>query len=642
MCGIFFSTDHADITSVQLEFICSKLVSRGKDELGILAGVSKDFLAVHSRLSISGRSDFSHQPALVSNRWLLLFNGEIYNLKELARLLELELETIADIGDTGVLKLLLARIGVERMLDLIDGMFALVIYDIAKRKLWAAKDRFGIKPLYYSQTDHSVSIVSDPSILRQDLNGREVVLSYLDRGTETGTKSLFCEINRVLPGTLVSFDLNNIQRPPKISTISSDLTTNLLVRQISHRKTLITKSQIQFIELIERTVPQTHPPVVLFSGGIDSSLILSILKKELLLDPIAIQIGFDDPRFDESNRARELTEQIDVCHKVRTLDTHSLYQSFLDMPKIFPFPFGDSSSLAVISLFEFAKDFSKVAIGGDGGDELFSGYRRYKYAQVLKRYNLFLRHIPYDSINKLYNRVIKNNAQRLELDLSFFDKTLGQFMKLDYLSSWKNESELVDRLLGTGISIRDLINSEKIEYKKEPVIGTTNFPDLGNSSPLSSISLQNRDLTNYLPDDLMVKTDWPSLFFGVECRVPFLQKDMLFLANDVRHLAEKHPGDKTFLKDLLERYVPRTVFQRPKMGFGIPVGELLDIYLDGYVDLGRKYCCETGFFDEIRLNSSVDRFLEKKEGSPSFFYHMAVLGRYLEFNEINSSNEFRG
>lgn len=545
MCGIAgYVGGHPDFNRELLNRQSDCLKHRGPDDVGHYLGEGVGF--AFRRLSII---DISHstQPCFSQDRKIIsIFNGEIYNFQELREILVRKGHKLLSSGDSEVIPHLYEEFGIH-FLKLLEGMFAIAIWDSSQQTLILARDRFGEKPLWFETFDNNLLFASEVKALQKFQKIRSIdfsgIASNLLYGYSGIPNSCIEGIRMLPPATYATFNdgeliQNSYWSPeikPKLKLRMEEATEELLpLLRDSIRKRLISE----------------RPLGVFLSGGIDSSLIAA-LTSEITSEPLnTFSLGFDDPLFDESKLAGKTANSIGTKHHEIILRPNSNW-IFDELPKILDYPFSDSSFMPTYFLSKFAAEHVTVALSGDGGDEVFGGYDRYRLNMWWQKASLGL--IKFPGINEL--RVENRRLSKLVRSLEFNDPT-QRYVALTQLIS---KSVLVKLL--------------KPEFLHE------SSPDV---SPIAGIKghcspdlllrwMQMHDLRNYLPGDLMFKVDYASMSHGLEVRTPFLcHKVVEFGLSLPAKLKIGLKQNKLILRNLGKDYLHSDILSQKKRGFAIP------------------------------------------------------------------------
>jgi asparagine synthase (glutamine-hydrolysing) len=562
MCGLAGFTSRGGDNSAVIFSMLETLVHRGPDGAGTYVGPSITF--GHRRLVIID-PDGGAQPRVDSERGdALIFNGEIYGYKKLAERLQSEGVPLKDKSDTEVLFRLLQRHGLEKTLDMIDGMFAFAYFDGKSQTLSLVRDRFGEKPLFYGVKDGQLAFASEIKALRRhpafgnsglDPNAvhRFLTFEYLP-GDESGYE----HIRKLKPGSIVSFKdgvMNEeIYWQPKIGGAPHDLTEEDALTELER---LIDES------VRERLIADV--PVGLFlSGGVDSGLLTSIAKRHAS-DITAYTVKMPDQSYDETPQAKLIAQHCGVRHEIVELSNSDVVGAFSTVTKMLDEPLADYSLLPTFMVCQAARQGMTVALGGDGGDELFGGYSSFK-------------------------------ALRLARIMRFIPKSVGAMLRgmLDILpnSDGYMSNRFVARYVSQGFGMpvdrqnfywmapftdgeknslwHDAIRPKGTEASVFKAINNTDEPAGDVERLLSQFTRY------YLPEDILTKVDRASMMNSLEVRAPFLSREFAEFAMSLPASWKVRGGTtKVLLKKLAARHLPADVVYQPKHGFGLPLSELL-------------------------------------------------------------------
>jgi len=583
MCGICGLIDIRGNRQISLQDATKRmtdlLAHRGPDASGIWH--DKGISLGHRRLSIIDLEG-SVQPMVDSTgRYVIVFNGEIYNYVEIRSELKKRGIEFRTNGDTEVLLQSFIIYG-TRCLELLNGMFAFAIWDRQTRTLFAARDRLGVKPFYYgidtngffafsSELQAMRSLPFDFSIKASALN------SFLKNGFIRSPDTIFNGVNELRPAHFIIFGDRGLRierywSPPFPSREMGEKGETVLLQELEE---LVLSS----VKLRLRSDVDLG---AFLSGGLDSSVIVAAMKKIGTTDIHTFSIGFDSSSFDESPYAREVAQYLGTIHheKKESLDPATL---LLDLVKHYGQPYGDSSAIPTWHLCKETKRYVTVALSGDGGDELFCGYRRYLARRFLSLY----RKIPAGLRHHLINRLIKKLPETTEYYDKSLIKKLRLFAELDKRVS-KDPSDIYpayfvdderERLLGGKVSMDEETNGMAEWFQRH--------------DNMSDIDLMMRaDILYYLPDDILTKVDRASMAHGLEVRSPFMDYRVVEFAMKLP-LSYKLRGttSKYILRRAFSKSLPETPLKRRKHGFAVPVGdwfkkELKDVFREVVLSSG--------------------------------------------------------
>ena len=587
MCGIVGYLSHGrgpsslDMRKTVADMTIS-LRHRGPDDGGIWLDTDAGIALGHRRLSIIELSAAGAQPMISgSERFVVVLNGEIYNFRVLRNELENAGHRFRGGSDTEVAAASFDEWGVIESLRRFRGMFALGIWDRQERTLYLARDRVGEKPLYYGRVNGDLVFASELKALRRipgwqgeiDRSALALLLRY------TYIPSPHCiyqGCHKVMPGTVHSFTTADSSDAGTVETYWS--AEAVVSAGIESRTTSIAEDlETSLDDLLRLAVNDqmvADVPIGAFlSGGIDSSVITAIMQQ---LSPRPVQtfsIGFDNEEYNEARFAAQVAAHLGTEHTELYVTSNQARDVIPLLPVLYDEPFSDSSQIPTYLIAHLARQSVTVALTGDGGDELFGGYNRYQFGSNLwrqiSRFPIALRSVAGRIIRSVsttrWNRLMR--AASPFLPIQSRHRQFGQ--KLHKLTDvW--ESQLPDALYLHLISL--------FQDPSSVVIGGREPEPLGHlAETLSHMSdftdrMMFVDLVTYLPDDILVKVDRASMGVGLETRVPFLDPRIVEFGWALPRHHKIHAGiGKRLLRQVLGRYVPRPLFERPKMGFGVPI-----------------------------------------------------------------------
>ena len=576
MCGLFGISTNQSIKSNDLERCRSALktlYNRGPDQ----SGEYFDPLVYmgHRRLSIIDTSDNGKQP-YISNNIIITVNGEIYNFKKLKKELEVQGYIFNSSSDSEVVLHGYHYWGIDGLVSKLEGMYAVIIYDKQKRKIYAFRDIVGIKPMYYYFDKNKFIWASELKAIKkflpsEDLHfNKEALLDFLVYRYIPAPKSLYKNVFKLTPASIIEYCLDR-------RTLNIKKYWELKIDPTLDSKTKIKEEIILKIKDSVNSQLISDVPVGSFlSGGIDSSTITYFAGKEIPKIK-SFSIGFKNSSKDETKFAKILSEFVKTEHYVDFLETEKEVSNLFErMHEWFGEPFGDTSAVPTYAISKFAKKYVKVVLSGDGGDELFGGYNWYNHFNASILLNKFFPFFPKKGIK-----------------LPF--KVPG-FKIIRYLTS-------KDPLWSYAL-LRGSISPEKIDYWKLKIGISKDYDPLWayrlyykkDISPKKAA--QFIDFHTYLPDDILTKVDRVSMFNSLECRPPLLSKDLIEFAFSIPDnflYDDKNP--KSLLKDSLRNILPKEILQKKKQGFSIPNG----IWKDKMINSKEN-------FQEAMLNWYLEKF----------------------------------
>lgn len=594
MCGIlgFLTHQAANIPDEGvLKSMRDTLIHRGPDDSGEfirpLNGGGPFVFFGHRRLSIidltGGRQPLSNENGQV---WVI-FNGEIYNFQELRNQLEGLGHQFKTNSDTEVIAHAYEEYG-ENCLCHFNGMFAIGLWDESRKRLLLARDRLGKKPLYYCLMNDTILFASElKALLAYPRFSKKVdalsFMKYLFLEYVPSPHTIFNDAKKLPPASYLIWQKGGVNIKEYWSPFHSENREKNLSED---------EAESRMIELLRQSVKRRLisdvPLGVFLSGGIDSSAITAFAQEEARGKIKTFSIGFEDPSFDESKYARLASQYLGTDHHEQTMTPADLLNLVPNLPDILDEPMADASILPTYLLSKFTRRYVTVALGGDGGDELFAGYPTYLAHKFARPYELFL-----GSLHPVIS--LLGNLLPVSDDNISFDFKVKKFLSgVGYPEGIRNSVWLgsfsfpeLEKVLSPDMnmqSYRARLTEEITSYEK-------GFP-LNDKTAL----LQYLDLKLYLQEDILVKVDRASMACSLEVRAPFLDHPLVeFIMNLPSSLKLRRFTSKYLLKKATKKFLPKEVIQRSKKGFGVPIakwvkGQLRELFGDllGYDRIRRE------------------------------------------------------
>ncbi len=576
MCGIAGTVHIGRAADGRLaQAMAERLRLRGPDDHGVW--LHDNVALAHRRLSVVDLSQAGHQPMVSQDgRWSLVYNGEIYNAARLRG--SLQHDAWQGSSDTEVLLQSIAELGVAATVESLVGMFAFAAYDRVKQELWLCRDRLGIKPLYYGWTGDTFVFASDIHALRAadparfSIN-RSAVATFLRLGYIPGPDSIYQEIHKQTPGTLQCLNTAELtaNRVPECRSYWSIRDHAEVDEDIDEHQ-----AQERLHELLRQAVSDRLiadvPLGAFLSGGYDSSLVCALMQEQSRQRIRTFTIGFDDSRYNEAMHAKEIAEHLGTDHTELYVNEQDMLEAISELTQLCDEPFGDVSLLPTFLVCRLAKQSVTVALSGDGGDELFWGYTRYDTAAEFWRK---LTRIPGPLRAAAAKTLLHPATQRLARGVSKHGqgRTLDQRIEaIGEMLDHATHQSLYERLLSHWHRPRDICANpdELLTPYNDESHWTLDYPNP------QRVALQ--DTLVYLPDDILTKLDRASMAVSLEARVPLLDHRVVeFVSGLPEHLRKRPAANKYLLRRILDQYLPPSLTERPKMGFGAP----LDTWLRG-------------------------------------------------------------
>ena len=586
MCGIggFLASSPLDTQQAraQLAAMAGALAHRGPDDEGIWVDSAAGVGFCHRRLSILDLSPLGHQPmASASRRFTITFNGEIYNHAELRAELICLGHAFRGGSDTEVLLAAIEQWGVPGTLARSRGMFAFGVWDATERVLWLARDRFGEKPLYYGQfrSDRGPLLIFGSELKALRLHeawnvdvDRDALALYLGNDFIPAPHTIFKQVRKVRPGCALRIDMAHGAVAVKEQEYWQPSFT---APESTHDPAdLVEHVHSALAEAIRLQMVADVPVGAFLSGGIDSSLVVAMMQQASGRPVRTFSIGFVEEEFNEAPYARRVAEHLHTQHTELIVTPRETAAAIPSLPRMYDEPFADSSQIPTSLVCALARKDVTVALSGDGGDELFGGYTR--YFEVRDRWRGIQR-AP---------AALRAGARALTVMPDWAVSTLTAPMRA--VSRLRGRQQVADRIQERAHawgarSLPDLYEAMTTYWQPANrfVIGASQIarsPN-GTASPngLDPLAhMMHEDTLCYLPDDILVKVDRAAMAVSLETRVPLLDHGVAEAAWRIPSSVHMRDGrGKWVLRQLLERYVPGELFNRPKKGFGVPIARWL-------------------------------------------------------------------
>ncbi len=576
MCGIigWLGMEHEPELAQKMQH---KLHHRGPDSWGNWH--ENDVWLAHQRLAILDLSPNGHQPMhSPCGRFVVTFNGEIYNYRELRRQLELEGIVINGESDTEVLLKACIAWGIENAVKRLEGMFAFGLYDRIEKCLWLARDPMGIKPLYYAHSGSRFAFASELtpllslSWINQEID-RDALYSYFRYLCVPSPTSILKGVRKLASGTTLRFSAGNIDirhywnLPELVLTAREKDKPMTLEEAADELETRLRHS-------VKLHMQSDVPYGAFLSGGIDSSTVVALMQAESSTPVKTFSVGFTEGSHDETAHARAVAQHLGTDHHELRLEASEIPDLVPDVMAFYDEPFADNSAIPTYLVSKFARESVTVCLSGDGGDELFGGYPRYFWGKRLQRLRQHLTPIGSRAFATLLRSVPS----------LFWDKLVNPMSGYRFSSS-EGLAHRVHRFAGYLDCERDQAYARTMSTWPDPALLLDHAPSTklgadGESYPNLSWSdeMMLIDQLNYLQDDILVKVDRASMAVSLESRVPLLIHPLVewsWEINSSLKLAENGDRGKLVLREVLYRHLPKELIERPKQGFGMPVGKWL-------------------------------------------------------------------
>ena len=626
MCGIAGYVGKTSYPYNCLGEMAKAINHRGPDDRGTWYNEDEEIGLAHARLSILDLSSAGHQPMhSVSKNFVLVFNGEIYNHK----VLRSELELIAQrnwLGhsDTETLLVAIDHWGLEKTLKKAKGMFAIALWDKRNKNLSLACDRIGEKPLYYGWVNDQFVFASELKSIKKfpefkNLIDRNSLALFLRFNSIPAPHSIYQDIYKLEPGQIIQLNAES-KKVKKFNFWSTEEVYNKgNLSQISGTpKEIVDQLEVVLSKAVSSQMQSDVPLGAFLSGGIDSSTIVALMQSQSDSQVNTFTIGFNAKEYDEAKHARMVANHIGTNHFEMYVSERDALDIIPDLPNIYDEPFADSSQIPTYLVSKFAKQEVTVALSGDAGDELFGGYNRYVFAEKMfskiMKGPISIRQLISSAIftmtEEKWNTLLNNFLSERFADIGH------KLHKVANVLPSKSIRDMHFKLVSQIQNPSDwLLNVN--EYKTPLNDDTERFVKL---NPIEQMMAY--DLITYLPTDILTKVDRAAMAVSLETRVPFLDPNVIeFSASLPMEFKIRNGVTKWALREVLYKYVPKDLIERPKMGFGVPLAEWLRGPLQDWAEslLDEKRLHQEGFFD---VEFVRNKWLEHLSGKRNWHHQL--------------------
>jgi len=639
MCGIvgYWNKNGADDNVVKQ--MALQIQHRGPDDAGIWLNGQGDLAMAHRRLAVIDLSPAGHQPMVSPcERYTLVFNGEIYNHLDIRK----DLEQVGGHfiwrghSDTETLLAALRHWGLEKTLQKLNGMFAFALWDSQEKTLALARDRMGEKPLYYGHNAGCFFFGSELKSFKahpcwQPEIDRDALALYMRHNNVPAPWSIYKGIKKLRPAHFVVIRNagDEISEPHCYWDLAA-----LAENGVASPKENVMETTDELEALLRNAVKSRMaadvPLGAFLSGGFDSTIVAALMQAQSDRPVKTFTIGFNEQGYNEAIHAKAVAKHLGTEHTELYVTAEEAMAVIPRLPTIWDEPFSDSSQIPTLLVSELARKYVTVSLSGDGGDELFCGYNRYAQGyQVWRRFQLFpasirylvsklLQVIPGYKLELLVQSLLKKQSiPQIEGHLTKLADVLNADSGLAYYNSLTSHCKEPTRLVFRSAEPQTIVNR------------TEQHPKLSDFRE----QMMYLDSMTYLPDDILTKVDRASMAVSLEARVPLLDHRVVEFAWQVPMSMKYRNGKgKWLLREVLYRYVPKKLMERPKMGFGVPVDEWLRGPLRDWAEvlLDEKRLREEGFFDPDLIRKMWQEHVTGKRRWHYYLWDVLMFQAWLE------------
>jgi asparagine synthase (glutamine-hydrolysing) len=650
VCGItgFWKPIENDkwILKSSISKMSETLAHRGPDDIGIFVDEENGIAFGHRRLSILDLSALGHQPMVsASRRYVIVYNGEIYNFKQIREELAPWYTRWYGNSDTEVLLAAIDVWGLDATVQRSNGMFAFALWDTRDHVLWLCRDRLGIKPLYYARTKKGIVFGSELKAIRgypyfEAEISKNALALYLRHGYIPAPYSIYENTWKLEPAHILRVSLDDLQKEK--GSPNSYCYWNARELAESAQNNCFYGTETEAIEELDKLLRDSVkkrmasdvPLGAFLSGGIDSSMIVALMQAQSARSVKTFTIGSDIAGYNEAIYAKEVASYLDTEHTELHVSPEDAMEVVPLLPRLYDEPFSDSSQIPTFLVSRLTKQSVTVGLSGDGGDELFGGYNRYFMAdEIWKK----LARVPWCGRKVLAKLISSIPVELLNHRPAWLSSILNKYGrpgpagdKLHKLAEVLS-SETREKMYFTLVSVwKDPIRITGAAEEPPTALNDQSFwPEIINFV----LYMMLNDLIGYLPDDILTKVDRASMGVSLEARVPFLDHRIVeFSWNLPISMKIRNGKGKWILRQLLNRYVPQELVARPKSGFAIPIDSWLRRPLRDWAEslLDEKCLREDGFFDPRLVREKWKEHLSEKRNWQYHLWNVLMFQLWLE------------
>jgi asparagine synthase (glutamine-hydrolysing) len=614
MCGIAGVLTSSTTARLRLErdalAMADSLAHRGPDDHGIWTDLDAGIALTHRRLSIVDLSPAGHQPMVSADgRFVITYNGEIYNFQEIRPELEARGIRFRGHSDTEVMLEAFAAYGIAPTVKRLIGMFTIAVWDRRDRTLSLIRDRLGIKPLYWAKAGGLFLFGSELKALRAYPGfspgiDRAALAAYMRHNYIPAPRSIYEDVQKLEQGSILTLPFGGeprIERFWDARQVALAGQSDLLVGSDAD---MTDRLENLLRDAVKRRMVADVPVGAFLSGGIDSSTVVALMKAANAGPVRTYTIGFEHSGYDEAAHAAAVAKHLGTDHTEMILSPQDALDVIPRLPEYYDEPFADSSQIPTYLVSAMTRQHVTVALSGDGGDELFGGYTRYQFASRLRA----LRLLPKPLRAAMAHMITAVPADRWSQLLSFIPEAIRPRQVGDKLHKFaavlpcNSDTDLYRRLV-------TLWEPDQVVLRAHEPKGVLLDPKIDTDFPDLLPRMQFLDLITYLPDDILTKVDRASMAVALEARVPLIDHRVVEFASRLPRAAKIRGGvSKWLLREVLYRHVPKELVERPKMGFGVPLGSWLRGPLRSWAEnlLAEQKLREGGYFDPAAVRRVWD------------------------------------
>jgi len=647
MCGItgFLDTTHSSTTD-SLNNIVTRMSDsirhRGPDDSGAFADAADGIALGFRRLAILDLSPTGHQPMQSADeRYVMVFNGEIYNFASLSSELRTLGHSFRGTSDTEIMLAAIRQWGLPQAIQRFNGMFAFALWDKLERTLSLARDRMGIKPLYYGWAGRTFLFGSELKSLRAhpDFRGnvnRNTLTLFLRYSYIPAPHTIYCGYYKLPPACILTIWPD--QQPggaiPEPYWSARETVQTGLARPFNgNDNEAIDSLEEMLTRSIGLRMIADVPLGAFLSGGIDSSTVVALMQKQSTRPVKTFTIGFNETGFDEARHAKAVARHLGTDHTEVYISPEKARTVIPQLPTLYDEPFADPSQIPTFLVSQIARQHVTVSLSGDGGDELFGGYNRYFWVDRIWRRTSympgFVRKAMANSLRMVspqswaqFSRYLPNPSDKAQKLADTLAANGPEAIYLNLVSHWKHPEEIVV----------DGIEPLTLLTERSRWVNTPSFTEY----------MMALDQVTYLPDDVLAKVDRASMGASLEARAPFLDdhETVEFAWKLPLSMKIRDGKGKWILRQILYRHVPREMIERPKMGFGVPIDSWLRGPLRSWAEdlLNEKRLRQEGYLNPAPIQQKLQEHLGGGRNWQYDLWNVLMFQAWLEEESSRSSS----